>query len=182
MTEAEVFGEFEKVRPQILGALLDAMVTGLARLPTISLASKPRMAEFAEWSVACSPDFTVNEDDFIDAYERNRATAVASVVEADSVASAIQEFSHRRHDKHEGEWEGNATELLEMLDPIAGEKIVKQRSWPKSSQAMGKAVARVAPVLRAAGIPVDRPNRTGRKRLIIIGAVARPKERTAFDD
>jgi hypothetical protein len=182
-TEKEVLGEFEKARPKILGALLDAMVEGLKWLPTIALPSKPRMAEFAEWAVACAPCFTVNEDDFLEAYDRNQATAIASVVEADPVASAIQEFAYRRNEKHGGEWEGNATELLEVLEPVAGEKVTKQRSWPKTSQAMGRAVARVAPALRQAGVPIDRPNRTGSKRLIVIGEAQRPKDRTElFDD
>lgn len=171
-TEKEVLGEFESLRPKILGALFDAIAAGLTRLPSIDLPTKPRMAEFAEWAEACSEHFTCADGDFLKAYERNQASAVASVVEADSVASAIQEFAYSLG--VDGEWEGNATELLEKLDPIAGEKVTKQRSWPKSSKAMGKAVARVAPALRQAGVHVDRPNRTGRKRLIVIGGAARP--------
>jgi hypothetical protein len=178
-TEREVLGEFEKLRPLILGALLDAMVTGLRELPNVALPSKPRMAEFAEWAKACESDFTVNEGDFLEAYERNQTVAVADVVESDPVASAIMEFAHRRHDKREGEWEGNATELLAELEGVAGEKVTKQRSWPRSSQAMGRVVARVAPVLRQAGIPVERPRRTDTKRLIVIGAAPRPNQQRA---
>jgi len=175
-TEHEVLGEFEKARPLILGALLDAMVTGLRELPNVTLLSKPRMAEFAEWATACEGDFAVNEGDFLEAYERNQTVAVAGVVESDPVATAIMEFAYRRHDRGEGEWEGNATELLAELDEAAGERVTKQRSWPRSSQAMGRAVARVAPVLRQAGIPVERPRRTDSKRLIVVGAAPRPKQ------
>jgi hypothetical protein len=172
-SERKLKAEFGMARPKILGALLDAIAEGLRRLPDIDLPSKPRMCEFAEWSEACGGHFTCADGDFLLAYERNQTLAVAAEVEADSVATAIQEFAYTLG--LDGEWEGSATELLETLDPIAGEKITKQRSWPKSAQAMGKAVARVAPALRHAGIYVVRPNRTGRKRLIVVGGAARPK-------
>ena len=46
-TEAELWSEFEAERPHILGALLDAVVEGLKRLPETRLPKLPRMADFA---------------------------------------------------------------------------------------------------------------------------------------
>ena len=43
-------GRSKKKRPRILGALLDALVIGLKRLPTIRLSELPRMADFAIWA------------------------------------------------------------------------------------------------------------------------------------
>ena len=45
--EAELWSEFEAERPPILGALLDAVVEGLKRLPETRLPKLPRMADFA---------------------------------------------------------------------------------------------------------------------------------------
>ena len=44
--EAELWARFEKARPRILGALLDALVVGLRRLPDVKLDRLPRMADF----------------------------------------------------------------------------------------------------------------------------------------
>ena len=41
--------EFDAALPEILGALLDAMVVGLGKLPKIKLDGGPRMADFAAW-------------------------------------------------------------------------------------------------------------------------------------
>lgn len=181
-TEREVLGEFEKARPRILGALLDAMSEGLRRLPTIELPSKPRMAEFAEWAAACESHFTVSDGVFLDAYERNQAVAVAGVVESDPVASAIRDLAHELGHKGIQNWEGNATELLRKLTGIVDESTAKDRTWPKSAKSMGRTVARVAPVLRQAGIPVTRAQRTSRTRTIIIEGVKRAKDQGDSDD
>src|SRR5262249_3593652 len=51
--ETEFWSEFERERPHIFGALLDAMVVGLANRAKVKLASLPRMADFAVWAAAC---------------------------------------------------------------------------------------------------------------------------------
>ena len=48
--EAELWAAFETERPRILGALLDAVVEGLKRLPETRLPKLPRMADFALWA------------------------------------------------------------------------------------------------------------------------------------
>ena len=53
LSEAELWAAFEAVRPLILGALLDAVVEGLKRLPETRLERLPRMADFALWATAC---------------------------------------------------------------------------------------------------------------------------------
>lgn len=45
--EAEIWAEFEAERPSMLGALLNAVATGLKRLPETRLEKLPRMADFA---------------------------------------------------------------------------------------------------------------------------------------
>src|SRR5262249_36736072 len=45
--ESELWRTFEAERPRILGALLDAVVTGLNRLSETRLETLPRMADFA---------------------------------------------------------------------------------------------------------------------------------------
>jgi hypothetical protein len=52
--ETELWSEFEVERPRLLGALLDAIVEGLRRLPEIRLPKLPRMADFATWGPPAS--------------------------------------------------------------------------------------------------------------------------------
>jgi hypothetical protein len=172
-TMPEIFAGLAKVRPLIMGALLDTMVTGLGRMPSIELPSKPRMAEFAEWATACEDAFTLNEGDFLEVYSRNQAVAVAGVIDADPVALTIRDFAYEMGHKDVAYWEGTATELLGKLNAIVDEGTSKERSWPKTAKSLGRAVARLAPVLRQSGIPVDRAKRTGQSRTIVIKGVKR---------
>jgi len=55
--EAELYAAFEKVRPFILGALLNGVATALRQLPNVKLSSLPRMADFALWATAAETAF-----------------------------------------------------------------------------------------------------------------------------
>ena len=50
--ETELWAEFDRVRPAILGALLDIVAHGLARHRVMRRTSLPRMADFALWAAA----------------------------------------------------------------------------------------------------------------------------------
>ena len=52
-SEKELWVAFDQARPQILGALLDAVSFGLRRLSDTRLERLPRMADFALWATAC---------------------------------------------------------------------------------------------------------------------------------
>ena len=69
-SDSELLAAFEAKRPRILGALLDALVVGLRRLPTIKLPELPRMADFAMWATACEQAFW-KEKTFMNAYDEN---------------------------------------------------------------------------------------------------------------
>lgn len=51
-SEAGLWRLYDEVRPAVLGALLDAVAASIRNLPDVSLAKRPRMADFAEWVVA----------------------------------------------------------------------------------------------------------------------------------
>ena len=71
-------------RPRILGALLDAVVEGLKKLPETRLPKLPRMADFAMWATACETAIWP-AGTFWSAYCSNRDAAVEGVIEADPV-------------------------------------------------------------------------------------------------
>ena len=157
--EAKLWERFDEARPRILGALLDALAEGVRRHPDVKLDRLPRMADFAMWAVACESAI-FPEGAFMRAYMGNRADAVESVIDANPVASAIRELMQDRES-----WEGTATELLRVLEPIAGEPVTKGKEWPTNGQVLSRRLNRPKSALRPAGIEITGGD--GRKRRII---------------
>src|SRR4051812_18502760 len=103
--EQELWAEFEKGCPAILGALLDAVVHGLQRLAETRLEKLPRMADFALWATACETAIW-HPGTFWAAYTSNRDDAVDSVIEADPIALAVRALVSMQT-----EWTGTASDL-----------------------------------------------------------------------
>jgi len=162
--ESELWPRFEVERPRILGALLDAMVVGLNRLPDIRLPETPRMADFAQWASACEIAFWL-EGTFLDAYSRNRQETMEDVVSSDPVAESIRLLASASQ-----LWEGSASELLlalEKEEEISGRRTTQSKQWPKSAAVLSKYLRRVMPPLRRVGIEILF-QRSGRGRRICI--------------
>jgi len=150
--------EINQVRPQILGALLNLIVVGLQRLPHIRLECLPRMADFALWGSACER----TPGAFLRAYEENRKSAVETILAADQVATAIQALMASRR-----EWKGTASNLLDTLEGVVGEKVLKSKNWPASAEALGRGLRRPATFLRKAGIEIGFKKVDGTRTIII---------------
>lgn len=146
-SEAEVWQEFEAIRPLVLGGLLDAVSHALRNIETVRLDQKPRMADFALWSTAAEESLGLDKGAFISAFMGNRESANELALEASPIASTLIELV-----QHRGEWKGNSSELLEALNQRASDETKKQQGWPKRPNALSGAVKRIAPNLRAVGI------------------------------
>ena len=162
--ESELWAEFERARPQILGALLDSMVMGLRRLPEVRLKALPRMADFAMWAVACEPG-AFNEGAFMRAYERNRKGAVTTVIETNPVASAICDLMQKQPGQV---WEGTPTALYDELTELVGTGVANTRGWPVSAQALNRRLNQMKSALRPVGIKIEQQK--GGRRLMRISA------------
>jgi hypothetical protein len=147
--EAELWTAFEAERPRILGALLDAVVEGLKRLPETRLVKLPRMADFALWATACETALWP-AGTFWSAYCGNRDEAVEGVIDADPVAAAVRAVMAART-----EWTGTASDLLSALAKIAGERVAKSKGWPHTPQTLGDKLRRAATFLRKIGVYIE---------------------------
>ncbi len=156
-SEKELWAAFEKVRPQILGTLLDAVSHGLRRLPDTTLESLPRMADFALWATACE-GAVWDEGAFKRAYMDNLDEAVDTVIEGDLVASAVRSLMGSR-----AEWTGTATQLLDIVSEQVGETARKTKSWPATANVLSGRLRRAATFLRKVGIDISF-DREGRAR------------------
>ncbi|MGE5607806.1 MAG: hypothetical protein ACM359_00990 [Bacillota bacterium] len=175
-SESGLWREYERVRPRVLGAILDAVAEALANLPTVTLARRPRMADFAEWIVAAEPALPWPAGEFLRAYGGNSDAAVELAIEASAIGPAILALMEKRQ-----RWQGTATDLMAEFDgPQSEYRGIRQgRCWPQTPRAMSGSVRRIAPALRRLGIKVvmdDRESggRSGgkRSRLITLERVA----------
>jgi len=179
-TEQQLSLDFERQRPQILGAFLSAVSIALRHLPGVRLTKPPRMADFSVWATAGESGLGLEPGAFLLAYGSNRADANGLALEACVLAPAIQDFASARH-----VWEGTAQELLDELEQMDGsDKLKSRRDWPKNPQGLGKRLRRIAPNLRRIGIEVDFDRGSGkaRKRMIrLLKASNQPSESSELD-
>jgi hypothetical protein len=165
-SEAELTERLESLRPQILGALLEVVVSALRVLPSIRLSRLPRLADFAIWIAAAESALGWQSGTFMRIYEENRSTTDSLALEASAVAPIIVEML-----PDDTPWEGTASELLACLEERAGVATTKRQGWPASPRALGGQLRRLAPILRAVGVDVSFVRDTGnraRRRLIIL--------------
>ena len=150
-TEAEFWAAFERQRPLILGALLDAVSAGLRLYPGLRLDRLPRMADFARWAEACLRGAGYEANAFLRAYSGNRASADVLALEASPVASLVLKgiLGGQRFEK------ATSTEILDWLNRMAGDETRKQKSWPARPNLLTGELQRAAPNLRRAGLIVE---------------------------
>jgi hypothetical protein len=171
--EKELWASFEKDRPAILGALLDMVAHGLEQLPSVKLKRLPRMADFARWGTACE-GAAFEPGSFMAAYDRNRQSAVETVLEADIVATALRAFLAK---KAITEWTGTATDLLRGLGDHTAETVTRTKEWPKTANALSGRLRRAATFLRKVGIVVSFHREPGERSITV--TTAEPVTQTA---
>jgi hypothetical protein len=161
--EAEILAAFERTRPGIFGALLDAAARGLRELPHTKPTELTRMADFDLWATACEPALWP-AGSFRRAYAVNRSAAVENSIEADLVATTIRKIFGERH-----EWQGTAGDLLKLISSHA-DKVHRStdRDWPKTERGLRSRLDRARPNLRRLGIEITHDRAKDRKRTRII--------------
>jgi hypothetical protein len=162
--ESELWAEFERKCPRILGALLTAVSHGLRVLPNVVLERKPRMADFAVWISACEGALWP-KGTFMAAYAANISEAVETVLEADQVAPIVRKYMEER-----ASFEGTATDLLKALNEVISDPEQQAKGWPKRSNALSKILRRMATPLRKVGIDITFDRDSRRKWIVITSA------------
>lgn len=161
-SESELEAEFERLRPWILGALLDAVAATLKKLPEIKPETLPRMADFAKWGIAGEEALGLEIGSFMLAYQGNRDNANETALEASPIAQAIQKLM-----EHLTAWKGTASELLVALANQVDEQTKRGKTWAQTPKGLSSILRRLAPNLRAIGINVTfAEERTNRGRII----------------
>ncbi len=176
--EREFWAAFEAKRPAILGALLDAVVAGLRRLPEIRIDNGPRMFDFAEWGEACSAGFGWEPGEFLAAYAENQREVVAGAADASPLVPVIESLLGLGGFGLEG-FEGTAGELLVKLRGQASEITQRGKWFPQNPAQMGTRLRRDTPLLKSRGILVEH-HKAGRRKDRMI--VLRCSSERVFDE
>jgi hypothetical protein len=155
-SEAELCREFERARPAILGALLDATAHGLWAVDSVSCHQLPRMADFALWATACETALWP-AGTFTRAYAANRKDAIESIIDADSVVACVRELMSER-----GSWTGSAADLL-RISVERSSQTGDSTGRIKNPRALAGHLRRAQTFLRALGVDItfSREGRAG---------------------
>jgi hypothetical protein len=101
----------------------DAVCGALAQLPSVKLARKPRLADFAVWATGAMIGLGLDAEVFLRAYTANRADAVQDTLEGDVVAGAIFALIEERTEKY-----GAVMEHYEMRRAFGDLRVYQPRS------------------------------------------------------
>jgi hypothetical protein len=163
LTEQGIWADFAAIHPGCLGALLDAVSTGLRNLPNTTLTDTPRMSDFCKFVTACEPGLPWKHGTFLTAYKGKLEDANTDLAEDDSVASAMVDWAEANL-REGASRDMVAKDLLIQLNHVMADTPKDMRHWPASPGALAHKLVRLAPVLRAQGIEVRRLPRTKKAR------------------
>ncbi|MGK5544491.1 ATP-binding protein [Streptomyces sp. URMC 127] len=143
--EAELDRAYADAHPAILASLFDLLAQVLKVLPDVTLAERPRMADFARVLAAVD---RVAGWHTLATYKASAADAVADVLDGEPFAQAVVDLVRAAGP------EGLTVTAAQLLDSVTTpEKLPKK--WPKDPTRAGGQLKRLAPALRAIGIHVD---------------------------
>lgn len=152
--EAALNKEFERIRPEALGALLDGAASALLTPQPQANANLPRMADFAHFAASAMSGFGSSYDEFLDIYKANRNEAVTRGLDADPLASAIESLLDTCCP-----WRGTIAELLCALRSHAVGRSPTD-DFPENPRGLRSRIIRLVPALRSVGIEVTELPRT----------------------
>ena len=171
-TEKELWENWERDAPLILGALFSLLAVGLKNLPGTHPRELPRMADAARWVTACLGDSSFLEA-LAEAQEENDSISLST----SPVAPILQRFL-TTPDKFDptwkcGHWRGEPGELREQLVRFAqGNSIPLSKYFPEAPNRFSGQLRRDAPALRSLGFDVSTDRRCKGRRMITIQPVA----------
>src|SRR5215204_1774534 len=162
-SESEVLAEFERMKPQLLGYIMDILVKALQLKANLNLDRLPRMADFAIWGEAIAQALGYKESEFLTAYYANIGAQNVEAIEATILGPVLVKFVNNLILIKQGQqvqpvvdsqgdsdlstkvllWEGRPDDLLRALNDVAIKPefridIQKIRGWPKKGNQLTK--------------------------------------------
>jgi hypothetical protein len=118
------------------------------------------MTEFAKYGEIISRCMGNKDNEFLEAYKRNREIQIDEIVEFSQVATAIICMMFEKYDKDV--WDGTPTALYGEIKNIAETEKwnlnidTNDRYFPKSVKSFGRRLNEIKPTLKAKGLEITR--------------------------
>ena len=159
--ESEVWEEFNRDKPKMLGAIFSTISKALTIYPSVKLKKLGRMADFTRWGYAIAEACGIGGEKFLKAYLNNQHKANDEAVSSNPIATAIIRLMENTQ-----YFEGSASKLLEVLNSIAeDEKIdIQSKLWAKEPNVLSRRLNELKSNLLMEGITFSTSNTSlGRK-------------------
>lgn len=165
----EIWKEFEEIRPQLLGYILDILVKVLRMKQTTSIAFEalPRMADFTRDAEIISRCMGNPDNRFLNAYYKNIKLQTEASLESSFVATVTVKFMEDKQ-----VWKDTSSVLLMEFDTVAEEikpNMTRHKEWPKTPAVLSRRLNEIKLTLRQIGISIERGyDESGKKKVIKI--------------
>ena len=151
--EADTTSGWEHDRPGVFAALLDVFAIALARLPSVVLTEKQRMADFERLGEAVARCLGYDPGEFQKQYAEMVRAGIDRALESNPVAQALDAFIETVMLP----WQGTTTHLFDRLD-MCGKH--DRGNWPRSPKGLSDQLRRIAPAFRAKGFEITHVGHT----------------------
>jgi len=158
-SEEELWQTFLRLRPAILGGLLNVVSSAMRELGSITAVPNVRLADFARFVEAASPALGWSPGQFTEDMRAMREEAIDNEIEASPIAIALLDECQSTLQLPYG---STVTELFNDLTA----KFIRQRlpeGWPGNARAMSEELRRLTPALRARNLDVRIGKSNGRR-------------------
>lgn len=144
--EEELWDEFEKARPCILGGIFDTIAEAMAIYPTLKLEHLPRLADFAKWGYAIAQALGESGEQFLKDFNANIKLQNESVVQQNVLCQAVLSLmvEQPQHLK-------SVADMHAKLKRIAGDDH-RDETFPKLPHNLRKKLDTLRPTLLEHGI------------------------------
>jgi hypothetical protein len=155
----DIWKDFEVLRPQLLGCILDILVKVLQvkQKGGIKISNGlNRMADFEEYAESISRCMGYQEGEFLRVYQDNIGIQIDEAIQANPLSIAVMELM----DDTASELDKTPTELHLQLNGVAETKlninIQKIKPWPKSPNQLSRRLTEAQATLREKGIVIEK--------------------------
>lgn len=162
-TKSEVAKQFQKAKPQILGAVFDCLSQVLGRIKQVKLSAMTRMGDFCRYGYAIAEVLTGDGNRFLEVYRENISQVKEFIVTDDSLMQTLEVFMTEK-----SSFKGTCTELLNQLRETAQAKRIRiATDFPSTPNLLSQKINTATSELAAMGIQVEHKS-LNRGRTIIL--------------
>ena len=149
-SETDLWDDFEKARPYILGGIFDLLSKAITIYPDVKLDNLPRLADYGLWGYAIAEAIgTGKGQQFTDDYKMNIDRQTEEAIQSSTLAIAILNCMENRDDLETTIADAFA-DLKRLADPDPFDK-----SFPKAPRELRRYLERLKATLEAKGIIYD---------------------------